>query len=141
MIAKTPKSRYADHVKEWEELTASLAAIASELPHLDPQRTALERFLEEARSLTLQQANFQAGKQKLSVQLRTVMSEGMKVATALRVNLKQIYGNRSEDLVKFGIQPFRSRPRKVTPNPPPTGSPAPTPTPVPTPAHAAGSAE
>jgi hypothetical protein len=124
MIPKTPKSSYADHIKEWEELSASLAAIASELPHLDPQRTALERFLEEARALTLQQANFQAGKQKTSVQLRQVMSGGMKVATALRVNLKQIYGNRSEDLVKFGIQPFRGRKAKPAPEPTPAPVPA-----------------
>jgi hypothetical protein len=125
MIPKTPKSRYSDHIKEWEELTASLAAMASELPHLDPQRTALENFLVEARALTLQQANFQAGKQKISVQLRTAMTEGMKVATALRVNLKQIYGNRSEDLVKFGIQPFRGRKAKPAPEPTPPPTPIP----------------
>jgi hypothetical protein len=131
MIAKTPKSRYADHIKEWEELTAKLAAMATELPQLDLQRTALEKFLAQAHDLTLQQADFQAAKQKISVQLRTVMTEGMKVATALRVNLKQIYGNRSEDLVKFGIQPFRSRPRKATtPTPTPTPTPAPTPHPA-----------
>jgi hypothetical protein len=123
MIGKTPKSRYADHVKEWEELTASLAAAAAELPQLDLQRAALEAFLAQARDLTLQQAAFQASKQKISVQLRTVMTEGMKVATALRVNLKQIFGNRSEDLVKFGIQPFRSRSRKVTPAPEPVPAP------------------
>jgi hypothetical protein len=126
MIAKAPKSRYADHVKEWEELTAKLAAVAAELPQLDLQRTALEKFLAQARDLTLQQADFQANKQKISVQLRTAMTEGMKVSTALKVNLKQIYGNRNEELVKFGIQPFRSRARKVTPTPEPT--PAPTPT-------------
>jgi hypothetical protein len=136
MIAKTPKSRYADHIKEWEELTSKLAAMAAELPQLDLQRTALEKFLAQARDLTLQQADFQAGKQKISVQLRTVMTEGMKVSTALRVNLKQIYGNRSEDLVKFGIQPFRSKVRKVTPTPEPTGgSPSPTPPPTPHPAQ------
>lgn len=124
MIAKT-KSSYADHIKEWEELTAKLAAMAAELPQLDLQRTALEKFLAQARDLTLQQADFQAGKQKVSVLLRTVMSEGMKVSTALRVNLKQIYGNRNEDLVKFGIQPFRSRTRKATPEPEPTPAPPP----------------
>jgi hypothetical protein len=124
MIPKTPKSSYADHIKEWEELSASLAVIASELPQLDPQRTALERFLEEARALTLQQANFQAGKQKTSVQLRQVMTGGMKVSTALRVNLKQIYGNRSEELVRFGIQPFRGRKAKATPEPTPDPTPA-----------------
>lgn len=124
MIAKT-KSSYADHIKEWEELTAKLAAMTAELPQLDLQRAALEKFLAQARDLTLQQADFQAGKQKVSVQLRTVMSEGMKVSTALRVNLKQIYGNRNEDLVKFGIQPFRGRTRKVTPEPEPTPAPPP----------------
>jgi hypothetical protein len=130
MIAKT-KSSYADHIKEWEELTAKLAAMAAELPQLELQRTALEKFLAQARDLTLQQADFQAGKQKISVLLRTVMTEGMKVSTALRVNLKQIYGNRSEDLVKFGIQPFRSRVKKAAPAPEPTGgSPGPTPPPT-----------
>jgi hypothetical protein len=136
MIARTPKSSYADHIKEWEELTAKLAAMAAELPQLELQRTALEKFLAQARDLTLQQADFQASKQKISVQLRTAMTEGMKVATALRVNLKQIYGNRSEDLVKFGIQPFRSRARKVTPAPDPAGgSSAPTPPPTSHPAQ------
>jgi hypothetical protein len=131
MIAKTPKSRYADHIKEWEELTASLATVANDLPQLSLQRTALEQFLAQARDLTLQQAGFQASKQKISVQLRTVMTEGMKVATALKVNLKQIYGNRNEDLVKFGIQPFRSKVRKVEPAPEPAGG-SPSPTPPPT---------
>lgn len=131
MIARTPKSSYADHIKEWEELTAKLAAMAAELPQLELQRTALEKFLAQARDLTLQQADFQAAKQKVSVQLRTAMTEGMKVSTALKVNLKQIYGNRNEELVKFGIQPFRGRTRKATPAPEPTGgspSPAPPPT-------------
>ncbi|HEY3568825.1 MAG TPA: hypothetical protein VGP73_12895 [Thermoanaerobaculia bacterium] len=136
MIAKTPKSSYADHIKEWEELTAKLAAMAADLPQLELQRTALEKFLAQARDLTLQQADFQASKQKVSVQLRTVMTEGMKVSTALRVNLKQIYGNRNEELVKFGIQPFRGRARKATSTPEPTGgSPSPTPPPTPHPAQ------
>lgn len=137
MIAKTPKTRYADHIKEWEDLSASLATVATDLPQLDPQRNALAAFLSQARDLTLQQAGFQASKQKISVQLRAVMTEGMKVATALKVNLKQIYGNRSEDLVKFGIQPFRSQPQKAaTPTPAPGtsgGSPTPAPPPASTP--------
>ena len=123
MIAKALKSRYADHIKEWEELTAKLAAIAAELPQLDLQRTALEKFLAQARDLTLQQADFQANKQKISVQLRTAMTEGMKVSTALKVNLKQIYGNRNEELVKFGIQPFRGRKAKPVPEPAPVPAP------------------
>ncbi|HEY0513023.1 MAG TPA: hypothetical protein VGH73_14025 [Thermoanaerobaculia bacterium] len=122
------KTRYADHVKDWSELTAQLAAIAADLPQLDPQRLALEKILAQARDLTLQQANFQSAKQKASAQLRPLMTEGMKIATALRVNLKQIYGNRSEDLVKFGVQPLRTRaqvaakPAPQTPSTPPASS-------------------
>lgn len=36
------KSRYADHLKEWEEITASAAANASELPQLELLRIDLE---------------------------------------------------------------------------------------------------
>jgi hypothetical protein len=133
---KSQKTRYADHIKEWGELAAQLAVIAADFPQLDPQRLALEKALAQARDLTLQQANFQAAKQKASAQLRPLMNEGMKIATALRVNLKQIYGNRSEELVKFGVQPFRGRARTAatTPAPHPSGSPGGSPAPEATPA-------
>jgi hypothetical protein len=125
MISRTPKSRYADHIKEWDELTAQLATAAEEHPSLEPQRVMLEKVLAQAKDLTLQQANHQAAKQKISQQLRPLMGEGMKIATALRVNLKLAYGNRNDDLVKFGIQPFRGRASKVAP--PPEGTPTPDP--------------
>ena len=117
MISRTPKSRYADHIKEWDELTAQLAAAAEEHPNLEPQRAMLEKVLAQAKDLALQQANHQAAKQKVSQQLRPLMGEGMKIATALRVNLKLAYGNRNDDLVRFGIQPFRGRTTKVAPPP------------------------
>lgn len=114
--AKPPRrKRYADHSKEWDDLTASLAANAAEVPHLEAQRVNLEKLLAEFRDLTLQQAALQASKQKISLRLQTVVDEGMKLATALRVNLKQHYGRRSEDLVKFGLQPFRGIARKASP--------------------------
>ena len=37
------------------------------------------------------------------------MVQGRKLATYLRVGLKQNYGNRSEKLVEFGLQPLRIR--------------------------------
>jgi len=128
--AKTPRAskRYADHSKEWEDLTASLAANTVEVPHLEPQRLSLEKVLAEFRDLTLQQAAFQANKQKVSLRLQALVDQGQKLATALRVSLKQHYGTRNEDLVKFGMQPFRGRTRKaasVTPEPekPPAAEP------------------
>jgi hypothetical protein len=118
------KSRYADHIKEWEEITASAAANASELPQLELLRVALEKLLQEARDLTKQQAALQAGKQESSKRLQAVMREGKKVATVMRGGLKQHYGNRAEKLVEFGLQPFRGRKAKPaeTPDVPPPQS-------------------
>src|SRR3954453_13153411 len=79
------KTRYADHVTEWEDLTTSMAAHASELPQLEIQRAALEKMLEKARNLTAQQADFQAQKQEVSKELQTTVREGIKLATVLRV--------------------------------------------------------
>jgi hypothetical protein len=123
---KTPRSRkrYADHSKEWEDLTASMAANAAEVPHLEAQRVSLEKMLAEFRDLTLQQAAFQANKQKVSQRLQAVVDQGQKLATVLRVSLKQHYGRRSEDLVKFGMQPFRGFTRKPSPAPEPEKPPA-----------------
>lgn len=115
--AKPPRAskRYSDHSKEWEDLTASLAANAAEVPHLEPQRVSLEKLLAEFRDLTLQQAAFQASKQKVSLRLQAVVDEGKNLATVLRMSLKQHYGRRSEDLLKFGLQPFRGIVRKASP--------------------------
>ncbi len=115
------KSRYADHFKEWEEITVSVAANASELPQLELLRAILERLLQEARDLTQQQAALQASKQESSKRLQTVMREGKKLATVMRGGLKHHYGNRSEKLVEFGLQPFRGRKAKPaeTPDAPP----------------------
>ena len=48
MIAKTPKSRYADHLKEWEDFSTSLLPSATEAPQIEIQRAALQKMLELA---------------------------------------------------------------------------------------------
>jgi hypothetical protein len=131
MIAKAPKSRYADHIKEWEELSASLLPSATEAPQVEIQRAALQKMLEQARDLTTQQSMFQAQKQEVSSQLGTLMKEGKRLASVLKATVKQHYGIRNEKLIQFGIQPFRGRKVKATP---PDGSPEPAPNPTPTPA-------
>jgi hypothetical protein len=131
MIAKTPKSRYADHIKEWEDLSTSLLPSATEAPQIEIQRAALQKMLDQARDLTTQQAMFQAQKQEVSGQLGALMKEGKRLASVLRATVKQHYGIRNEKLIQFGIQPFRGR--KVKATPPPDGSPTPTPTPAPQP--------
>ena len=140
MIAKTPKSRYADHIKEWEEMSTSLLPSATEAPQIEIQRAALQKMLEQARDLTTRQAMFQAQKQEVSNELGTLMQEGKRLASVLRATVKQHYGIRNEKLIQFGLQPFRGRKAKATP---PDGSPEPVPNPAPKPSpspSASGSA-
>jgi hypothetical protein len=119
------KSRYADHLKEWEEITTSAVANAAELPELELLRVALEKLLQEARVLTQQQAAQQAAKQESSKRLQTVMRAGKKLSTVMRGGLKHVYGSNAEKLVEFGLQPFRGRKTKPAETPD-----APTPQPV-----------
>ena len=124
-MARLKTQRYADHVTEWEALAVSAAANAAEAPQFELSRVALERVLGDVRGLTVQQATLQASKQQVSQRLRTLMSEGTKLATLMKVLVKQHYGNRNEKLVEFRMKPFRGRSRKEEPAPPPEGPVAP----------------
>ena len=106
------KTRYADHIKEWEDMTASLVPSATEAPQVEIQRLALQKMLDQAKDLTTQQALFQAQKQDASKQLGAMIVEGKRLATVLRVTVKQHYGIRNEKLAQFGMKPFRGRPKK-----------------------------
>lgn len=100
-----------------ERLVASLTANAADIPHLEMSRTQLGALLNEAREAADLQALHTAGKQEASQQLRTALTEGMRLANVLRLAVKQHYGIRSEKLAHFGLQPFRGRPRKAKPAP------------------------
>jgi hypothetical protein len=91
----------------------TLAANAAELQHLEPKRLQLEALLTEVRSLTAEQATLAARKQEVSKRLAELMQEGNTLMAFLDTGVRQHYGRRSEKLVEFGLQPFRSRPRLV----------------------------
>jgi hypothetical protein len=44
------RQSYAEHLKEWEETAASVAANASDLPQLEGARVQLEQMIAELRS-------------------------------------------------------------------------------------------
>lgn len=117
------QTRYSDFVTEWEHLTASVAASNGEIPHLEAPRQKLQAFLEEVRTLSLQQDQLAAQKQQVSQRLSALLRDGKKLATFVRTGLKEHYGNRSEELVKFGVQPFRRRTRVAKPEGPPKPDP------------------
>ena len=113
----------------WKLLSTSLAANSKDLPHLEGHRIELADTLAKTEDLTLQIAALTASKQEATKQLEGLMVQGRKLATYLRVGVKQNYGNRSEKLVEFGVQPLRVH-RKAAKAPAPTPAPAPVPTPA-----------
>jgi hypothetical protein len=93
-----------------ERLLSSLTANAADIPHLEVSRNQLGELLTQAREAADLQALHTAGKQEASRDLEIALTEGMRLATVLRLAVKHHYGIRSEKLVHFGIQPFRGRP-------------------------------
>lgn len=122
------ETTYAGMLGDLQRLVSALSANGGELTHLEGARTKLERLLAQAQEAANQQAVFTAGKQESTRQLKTLLTEGMRLANALRVMLKEHYGIRSEKLAEYGLQPFRGKARKVKPEepelPPPSQQPS-----------------
>jgi hypothetical protein len=117
----------------WRTVSGSVAVNAADLPQTAIPLSALERIIAETDQIFVEQAAFRASKQLSSQRLLTLFEQGDKLATVLKVLVKQHYGNGSDKLVEFGIQPLRTRPKAtVAPTPAPeTGTPAPTPSTTP----------
>jgi hypothetical protein len=102
-----------------ERLLSALTANSAEVPHLEVSRAQLESLLSQAQGAADLQALHTAAKQEASQKLKLSLNEGMRLANVLRLALKQHYGIRSEKLAHFGLQPFRGRRPKPTPEEPP----------------------
>jgi hypothetical protein len=97
--------------KDLELRSKALEVNSAELPQLEIPRVKLDGLLGEVKGLTAQQASLAAAKQEISKRLAELMREGESLRSFLDVCVKQHYGNRSEKLVEFGLQPFRPQPR------------------------------
>lgn len=111
------ETTYAGKIGVWKRLLEPLTANAADLAHLEGSRTKLANLHAQAVAINKQQAAYRAAKQEQSVQLKTLLAEGQRLANVLRAALKEHYGIRSEKLAEFDIQPFRGRTRKETPPP------------------------
>jgi hypothetical protein len=124
------ETTYKGMVEGWERLSEWLTANASELAHLETSRVKLEGLLTQARQVAAVQAAQVAAKQQASQSMKTIITEGERVANVLRASVKEHYGIRSEKLAEFGVKPFRGRKPKAapeTPGAPAPGTPAPSP--------------
>lgn len=131
MTMITQDKTYSGVIGSLTRLTAALGANAADLPHLEGVRGRLEKILTEAQEMAKQQAALVASKQEASKKLRSLVSEGQRVATGVTKLLKEHYGLKSEKLAEFGMQPFRGRKTKQAPSgepgtPPPPNTAHPT---------------
>jgi hypothetical protein len=113
-------TRHGDRFKVWRTTSASAAANASEVPQAELTRVALDKVIVEVDKVLIDQGAFQASKQLSSQRLKTLVNQGNKLNTVLTTIIKEHYGNGSDKLVEFGIQPLRTRTKaKVEPPPAP----------------------
>jgi hypothetical protein len=110
-MAREPK--YGATFNGWERLLASLEANKETFPQLDAYRAQLAAMLNEAREASAEQTAMAAGKQQATQRIQTLLVDGRKLATVLRTVVRQHFGNRSEKLAEFDLQPLRTRTRTV----------------------------
>jgi len=106
-----PYQRYAVILHKLELRVNALAANIEELPHLREPVARLSEMLNALRSLMVEQARLAAERQDISKQIAELSNQAQKLMTFLDTGVKQHYGNRSERLTAYGLQPFRSKPR------------------------------
>lgn len=107
-----PRESFAATVGSWKLLIDSVGANSGDFQQFEQKREQLEALFARARQLLAERDAHDAAKQLATRELQGVLEEGRMLATFLRQTAKQRYGNRSEKLVEFGVQPRRRRPRR-----------------------------
>ena len=111
-----PRTRTAETVSDWEKLahTVTPEVLAGD-PALQVAYGKLQGCIEEIHKQITTRDFHEARKQEASRKIQGKLEEGRKEATFLRAGLKQRYGRGSEELARFGMQPFRGKKRAKTP--------------------------
>ena|SRR5687768_8650158 len=110
---------YMNKVNGWAQVAAGVTANEAQVPQLLGGLSRLEVLIALMRSLSVQFAALRASKQELAQQIQAALREGDALADFLKTGARAHYGNDSEKLVEFGVQPFRGRTKKKVTEPPP----------------------
>jgi hypothetical protein len=108
-----PRTRGAVTISDWKELSDKVTPeILEGDPLLQLAHGKLQGHVEEINRLIVERNFHEARRQETTRRIQEILEEGRKEATFLRFSLKQRFGERSEELVRFGMKPFRGRKRK-----------------------------
>ena len=107
------KSAQSDFIVKWQKLVTNVLANMNngELPDLEMYRGPLEDILTDVLELGSRLQNQRGAKQQGQKDLEVLMRKGRYHASKLASALRAHYGLQSEELLKYGIPPFRARPR------------------------------
>jgi hypothetical protein len=126
------ETTYAGQLGDLQRFKAALEANIAEVPHLQGTLERVGVLLAQGQETANRQLALAASKQETSKQLKTLVTEGQRVATAARALLKEHYGLRSEKLAssesspsEAATAPARRRPRPRSSPPLPRCPPSP----------------
>lgn len=118
-------SSYADIIRDWEKLLASVQGDASTLPSAESHRLALQQTLDQIKTQKTRQDTLQATRQETTQDLNNLIVQGREQVIRLRGVVRAEVGPKNERLVQFGVAPLRKRSRRTTTPTTPTVPPAP----------------
>ncbi|HEX7180305.1 MAG TPA: hypothetical protein VF756_00575 [Thermoanaerobaculia bacterium] len=101
-----------------QRLMGAMEENKEELPQLEPFRIKLGSLMELLLAANQLQAKHRAAKQQASKELRRLLAEAQLLASVVRVAVKEHYGTREEKIAEFGLQPFRGKKAKPSPEEP-----------------------
>ena len=108
-----PKESIANHLRDWEALVKAVHESEAELAGIEPFRAALERAVVKAVSAQVRRETLHAKTGEATRKRNEAFSACRDAASSLRSYVKSLLGFRSEQLVRYGIQPIRKRTRQV----------------------------
>jgi hypothetical protein len=106
-----PYQKYSTVLHKLELRSKALAANIEETPELAVSLATLDGFLDSLRELTTEQARLTAARQEVSQRIAELIDKAHRLMTFVDLGVKHHYGNRSEKLVEYSLQPFRRKPR------------------------------
>ena len=106
-----PYQRYAVILQKLELRSKALAANLKDIRHLADPLAKLDGMLKLLRQLLAEQSRLTARRQEISRRIEDLAINAQKLLTFVDVGVREHYGNRSEKLAEYGLQPFRSKPR------------------------------
>jgi len=116
---------FAKKITEWELINANIKPRLAEMPHLQEIATAIEALIAEARGLDAEQEIARGRLQDIIHRRQEAEKRGETLRRRVAAHLKGSFGFSSDELVKFGVRPRATGPRKrkAPAETPPTSAP------------------